>query len=174
VTLDLSKKIRGFFSSAEEETPEYKIFSCVMQALNYISYEDFIKLIIQNIIKSFPSISKEHSVAIKHIPACFENNGSPSNVNNLLCFVLFGKWQDVGLDEIVENPLEDYQRAGIIQIVFLTAASIVQQETLRLVDKITWEYKDPNFKYGYGYGYFGESEYGYGIDFEGDFFQIFN
>jgi hypothetical protein len=125
------------FYQATDGSPEKNIFSMVKKALQYVAVEQYLTTCLGYILTNVTSLSTAQKVAVKFACFAFPKERWDDNINNLLMYILYGTFQEVNLDEAVENALTDDQREQILEQAFLAAKSIIiaqAQELQTLID----------------------------------------
>jgi hypothetical protein len=137
------------FQTAQTGTPEKAIFDCVLAALQVVSIEQFAQATLTNLFAAVPTMPDGQKlrvrIAVNKLSSMFTI--PEAKVNLLLTYVLYGTWQEVGLDDLAtENTLQDAEREGILQVVFLTAAQIVGAKAQQLGALASWSFEVPDWK----------------------------
>lgn len=131
------------FSKAGVDTPAGKIYKTIVSSLNYMAYDAFVKKCTENILALASGLTIGQSVAIKML--AIQYGKDPSQIDDVLLFVLYGGFESVGLEEVVSEPLTKEQRAGMIAVIYNTAAQILTAKAIELTESASWEYDPPDW-----------------------------
>ena len=133
------------FAFSQENTPQKNIFYAVKKALMHCSIHDFINKVAENIILNV-EMSPVQKMSIKFVCKSFPMHKDDDNINNLLMYVLYGKFQDVGFDEAVEDALTNEQREQCLDQILKTAQYFLNNHINSLIVFASMQFEAPDWQ----------------------------
>jgi hypothetical protein len=135
----------NFLAAAATPTPEGKIFNTILLAILVSSQESFIQAsLVQVVAVAGETITdgQQYRMELAVLKLMQVESSVEERLNTLLQFVLYGNWQDVGLDKNpTVNALTPEQREGILQVVYaVAAATVVASNVLNSFGEISLAY----------------------------------
>ena len=134
------------FYQAADGSPEKNIFTVIKKALQYVAVEQYLMLCLGYILTNVTTLTTAQKVAVKFACFSFPKERWDENVNNLLMYILYGTFQEVNLDEAVENALTEEQREQILEQAFLAAKSVIYGQAQELQAILAIDYIIPDWR----------------------------
>lgn len=132
------------FSNPDMNLPEGKIVGTIRTALQYIASADFIQLALTNIFANV-DLEPSQKMALKIVGKSITVEASIVSIGQVVAFIYYGKFQDVGAEEAVDAPLSVEQRAACVKQVYLTACNVVNVKAEELKGEASWVFQEPNW-----------------------------
>lgn len=133
------------FANSEDGTPENNIFKVIKRSLWYIAAPDLANRVIAFILTNV-TLTTTQKMAIKFVGSAANLKNDDDSVNNLLMYILYGGFQDIGFDEAVEDPLTEEQREACLQQVFLAAKSVIVEHINEVQAFADIQFEMPDWK----------------------------
>ena len=134
------------FDNIDPASPEAEIIKIVKFSLKYKTPYAFVLLVVGRIFANVVGLNSSQKIAIKLVAKSLTLEATDASIINVIKFILYGTFGQVGVEEADDSPLTNDQRASCLEQIYLTAKSVLDDKITEMQSKISWTYSEPDWR----------------------------